>query len=178
MTVELLREDIAELPAGRGVEEAAARGLEALGTRPICDRPREAPGSAAAVAELVHLYAAAAAELRMLRFSYGLRKGEYSRSAAEYEELESALAAARRDLVPRLRSRLGDLRGEERRLELALRERGLDPGAIGPLVPDGQALDPTPRPGEGMPQPRRLTPLAPRPGLRDRFRRRTGSDAR
>lgn len=172
MIVELLAEDLAELPEGATVAAAFAHGLEALGARPTHDRPRERPHTAAGAAELAHLYAAAAAELRMLRFSYGIRRREYEQSAEEYDGLESALGAARRELVPELRGRLGELRSEEARLEQALRERGVDPQTIGPQVPEGRALDPTPRPDEGIQQPRRLPPLAPRRRLRDRLRRR------
>ena len=139
------------------------------GARPTHTRPRERPRTEAGVAELVHLYAAAAAELRMLRFSYELRRHEYARSAAEYDGIEAAMAAARRSVVPRLRAQLGELRREEAALEQELRRRGVDPDPIGPRVPEGRALDPTPRPDEGIPQPRRLAPLAPRPPLRDRL---------
>jgi hypothetical protein len=178
MIVELLAEDIAELPEQASVADSFARGLGALASRPTHGRPRERPHTAAGVAELTHLYAAAAAELRMYRFSYTVRRGEYERSAEEYEGLEAALAAARRELVPQLRARLGELRQEEARLEQALREHGLDPLSIGPHVPQGRALDPTPRPDEGVPQPRSLTPLAPRPPLRERLRKRKWRDAR
>lgn len=172
MIVELLLEDVSELPASATAGDAFARGLEALGARPMHDRPCERPHSAAGVVELTHLYAATAAELRMVRFSYGVRRDEYRRSADEYDGLESALAGARRELVPELRARLGRLRREEEQLERRLRERGVDPRTIGPQVRAGRALDPTPRPGEGIPQPRLLAPLAPRPRLRDRIRRR------
>jgi hypothetical protein len=182
MIVELLADDadaLGDASGGNGsggpdqaAREAFERGLEALGSRPGHDRPVERPATPAGVNELLHLYAAAAAELRLLRFSYEARKEAYDRSAREYGELEEQLLGARRGVVPALRARLAEVRAEEEELERRLRAAGLEPDAIGPRVPAGRALDPTPRPGELPPASRALAPLERRPGLRDRLRRR------
>ena len=75
--------------------------------------------------------------------------------------------------MPALRERLRRLRVHEAALERKLRERGIDPDTIGPKVPEGEAIDPSPRPGESSPAERRaFPPLPPRRGLLARAVRR------
>ena len=173
MKVELLEADLDELGAA-GIEphEAFARGLKALGRRPIHEKPREVPGTAAATAELVHLVAEATADLRLLRFSFATKAGDYHRSRARHDAVDREMADLRRELAPRFRARLRELRLREAELERELRERGVDPSPIGPHVPRGEAVDPTPKPGEGDEERQRLSRLPPRRGLFERLFRR------
>lgn len=163
MRVAFLAADLEEFErAGIDSGDALARGLAALAGPPAPDRPAEPPGTEAGVRELVHVYAEALAHLRALRFGYVTRSVEYERSRRRYDLVESATADLRREVAPRLRARLRELREHERELEDRLAERGIDPDPIGPCVPEGLAIDPTPRPGEGPVARRTLPPLRPR----------------
>lgn len=163
MKARLLAADLDELEQlGIEPDEALQRARAALGNRPIHDKPRETPGTEAAVEELVHLLAETAADMRLLQFSYTTKARDYQRSRARYDDVEGAMADLRRDVVPQLRARLRELRAREGALERELRERGIDPDRIGPIVPPETAVDPRPRPGEGEPERRTIPPLPPR----------------
>ncbi|MGB2952834.1 MAG: hypothetical protein WBB74_05520 [Gaiellaceae bacterium] len=166
MRIELLAADREEFgAAGIEPEDAFRRGVAALGSRPTHGKPREAPGTAAGVEELVHLYAEAAADMRLLRFSFATKAGDYHRSRERYDAVESSMADLKKGKVPALRARLRELRSHEAELERKLRECGRDPGRIGPRVPAETAIDPTPKPGEGDEGRRTLPPLPPRTRL-------------
>ncbi len=163
MKVELLVSDLEELErTGIDPEEAFVRGYRALGARPTHDKLRERPETREGVEELVHLYAEAAADMRLLQFAYTTRAGDYERSRGRYYAVESGMADLQREVAPRLRARLRELHAHEATLERKLRERGIDPDAIGPKVPEGTAIDPTPKPGEGDEPKQTFAPLPPR----------------
>jgi hypothetical protein len=172
VNVQLLAADNVELEElGLAPVEAFERGVLELG-RQDADRPQEEPATEAATHELVHLYARVAADVRQLRFEYATKAAEYERSRREYDDLERALAGLGREVVPAGRARLDALRRRESGLERELAARGIDGSAIGPHVPPGTAIDPTPRPGEGEPQPRILPRLSGRPTIGECLRRR------
>jgi hypothetical protein len=171
MKVELLEADLDEL---RELEiepqTAFDRGCAAIGNRRTHDRLHESPSTG--LAELVDLFAERAADTRLIRFSYATKNPEYERSAQGYDEIEGVLRELRREVAPRLRARLRELRAREAELERELALRGVDPTTIGPLVPPGTAIDPTPKPGEGPERRRQFPRLPPRKRLIDRLLRR------
>ncbi|MER3410462.1 MAG: hypothetical protein C4306_10320 [Thermoleophilia bacterium] len=169
MRLELLEADVAELQAmGLTPPQALRRGLGALGARPTYERLRETAVTPESLQELVHFYADQAADLRLLRFTYATRMPAFERARRCYEGVEQKTAELRRRVVPELKARLRAVREEEEALERALRERGLDPGRIGPRVPPAQAIDPRPMPWEGDPEPLTLSPPPVRSSLRER----------
>jgi hypothetical protein len=176
--VELLQADLDDLEReGVDVDEAFERGCRAAAERTIHDQPSESPETAAGLAELVDLYAEAAADMRLLRFAYARERPRYLRSRNRYDALEGALNEIRRQVAPGLRARLLALRLEEAELERGLRGHGIDPGEVGPHVEPGRAIETSPRPGEGVLGQRSLPPLPPaRPGWVKRLlERRRGS---
>jgi len=170
MIVRLLRADLDELarleldPA-----EALRIGAEALGARPTRDRPRERAGTSEAADELRHLYAEAAADMRLLQFSFATKAGDYARSRARYDAVEGAMADLQKDVVPELRARLRALRAREQTLERRLAMRGVDAASIGPTIPAGMAVDTTLKPGEYDEPMLALRPLPPRRSLLERL---------
>jgi hypothetical protein len=173
MRARLLAADLKELArAGATVDEAFSRGSAALGVRPIRMRPTEAPGTRAAVDELVHIYAEAYAQMRLLHFSFSTRAGDYRRSKGRYHSVEDALFDARRHVIPALRARLRDVRAREELLVRELEEQGVPADTIGPTVPPDRAQETDLMPGEGPPERRTLPPLPSRPTLLERLRRR------
>jgi len=170
MIVRLLRADLDELarleldPA-----EALRMGAEALGARPTRDRPRERAGTSEAADELRHLYAEAAADMRLLQFSFATKAGDYARSRARYDAVEGAMADLQKDVVPELRARLRALRAREQTLERRLAMRGVDAASIGPTIPAGMAVDTTLKPGEYDEPMLALRPLPPRRSLLERL---------
>lgn len=157
MKVELLAEDARELDElGISPREAVARGAHAIGNRVTHDRL-----SGGDLGELVDLFAERSADLHLVRFHYARKAPEYERSAGEYDDTAAYVRRIRLDLAPTLRSRLRELRRREAELEHALVEAGRDPQSIGPLVPKGEAVDPSPKPGEGPEERPKLGPLPP-----------------
>jgi hypothetical protein len=170
MRIELLEADLRELAnAGIAPDEAFHRGAADLGNRPTHEKPRERAGTPAGVDELIHLSAEAAADMGLLRFAYATKAGDYHRSREHHDAVESTIAELQREVVPVLRARLRELRVREAELEQALRARGVDPAPIGPRVPPGTAIDPTPKPGESGEDRLTLLPLPPRRNLLDRL---------
>lgn len=166
----MLTADVDELGRlGIQIQEAFDRGRAALGDRVVRQQLGERPGTEAGLAEVRDAFAEAAADLRLIRFAYATKAPVYRRSASEYDALEERSRELRRDVVPQLRARLRELRAREQALERELHARGLEPGAIGPRVAPSEAIDPTPKPGEGA-EPLRLPgPLPPRRSLLDRL---------
>ena len=163
MRVELLGIDLDELAQlAVSPDEALGRAAAELGRRPTHERPKETPRTEAAVRELVHLSAEAIADMRLLRFSFAAHAYDYARSRRRHELVEDAMADLRLHTAPRMRACLRDLRIREEELEGLLAARGIDASSIGPFVPPGTAIDPTPRPGEMLRQQPRLAPLLPR----------------
>lgn len=170
MRLTLLERDVRELSErGVTVDDALQRGLAALGRRPRLERATAAPGSTEAVEELVHLHAEAAADVRMLRFGYATRSEDYEASRRRYDAVEGYLADLRRHVAPALRAQLRELRAREASLEQELRAHGVDPGTVGPIVPEATSVDPSPRPGEGERRRHALRPLPPRRSARERL---------
>lgn len=166
MKVELLAADVRDLEEfGTRVSDSFDRGCAAIGDRRTHARIEERPHTDEGLAELVDLFAERSADLRLVRFSYATKKAQYARSTQSYDDIEEYLRLVRRDVAPALRARLRELRAREAELEHALAERGIDARAVGPLVPDGSAVDPTPKPGEGPAQRVRLAPLPPKRSL-------------
>ena len=152
MKVNVLISDTEELErAGISLEEAFGRGYQALAARPTRDKPREKPNTPEGLEELAHLHAEAAADMRLLQFAYTTKAGAYARSRGRYYAVESAMADVQRELVPRLRARLRELRAREATLERELRERGIDANSIGPKVPKGTAIGTDPTSGKQAP---------------------------
>ncbi len=142
MRIELLEADLAELEAlGLTPLQALRRGLRELGRRPTYGRLRETGADRQALEELVHFYAQEVADLRRLRFAYATSDPDFERSRQQHEAVERATAELRRRLLTELRARLETVRREEEALETALRDRGGDPGRIGPHVLPEQAID-------------------------------------
>jgi hypothetical protein len=169
--VTLLAADLDELArAGTSAGEAFARGSAALGSRPTHDRPAELPGTEAGVRELIHLYAEAYAQMRLLQFAFATKARTYERSKGRYEAVEDELFDARRHVVPSLRRRLAEVREREEALARELEARGVAAGTIGPLVPPERAQETSLRPGEGPVRRKTLAPLPPRPSLLRRLR--------
>jgi hypothetical protein len=161
----LLAADVEELRAlDLDPTHAARRGIAALGTRPTYSQLREPAETEAGTRELVHLYADTAAEMRGLRYSFATKSREYDRSRRRYDAVDAAMASIQLETAPRLRQRLGVLRARESVLEQRLRGRGIEVDAIGPKVPRGQAIDPTPKPTETRETRATLAPLPPRRG--------------
>lgn len=104
MKVQLLAADLDELSrAGVTVEAAFQRGSAALGSRLIHDQPTESPGTQAGIEELIHIYAEAYAQMRLLEFSFATKSRDYARSKGRYGAVEDALFHARRYVVLELR---------------------------------------------------------------------------
>jgi hypothetical protein len=173
VNVELLTADITELDElGLDVQQAFERGCKAIGNRPTRERIAEKPDTEAGVAELVDLFAERSADLHLVRFSFATAAPEYDRSTCAFDAIDARGREIQRDVAPTLRARLRELRTREAELERAVAMRGLDPRTIGPMVPAGEAIDPTKRPGEGPRERRHLTPLPVRRSLLSRLRRR------
>jgi len=152
--------DLEELErAGISPEKAFDRGYQVLAARPTHDKPREKPNTPEGVEEIAHLHAEAAADMRLLQFAYTTKAGAYARSRGRYYAVEEVMADLQRELVPRLRARLRELRGREATLERELGEHGIDANSIGPKVPKATAIDPTPKPGEEDESRRTFAPL-------------------
>lgn len=170
MDVELLTVDFLELEdLGIDVQEAFERGCAAIGNRITRDRITERPNTEAALEELVDLFAERSADLHLVRFSFATAAPEYDLSTRTFDAIDAHGREIQKDVVPSLRAELRRLRTREAELELALTARGLDARTIGPLVPDGDAIDPRERPGEGVRQARYLTPLPVRQSLLSRL---------
>jgi hypothetical protein len=162
--VRLLAADLDEL---RRLELDPARALR-IGADA---RDERSDGSTESLEELRDLYADAAAEMRLLQFSFATKAGDYARSRERYDEVEGAMADLQKDVVPEVRARLRELRARERALELRLAERGIDAERIGPFVSPGTAVDTTPKPGEYDERMPALLPLPPRRSLLERLLR-------
>ncbi len=170
MELRLLTLDVEELEQLALVpEEAARRGIAVLGSRPTSTQARERPGTEAGARELVHLYAEAAAEMRMLRYAFTTKSRTYNKSRRRYDAVEKAMADVQVEIVPQLRGRLRELRRREATLEEKLKSKAIDAAAIGPQVPAGRAIDPTPKPGETTERSPRLLPLPQRRGRLSRL---------
>jgi len=115
MNVEFLVDDLEELAeaeiAPRG---ALLRGLKELGSRSTHAQPQERPDTEAGVRELMHLYAEAAAYMRLMQFAYATSADEYRRSRQRYYRVEGAMADLQREIVPGLRAKLREV-GERHR---------------------------------------------------------------
>jgi hypothetical protein len=170
MRVQLLATDSAELRAlGTAPEEALERGLAALGRRATHDRLREPGGTERGLAELRDLFAEMTADMRVMRYLFATKAPGYRSSSDRFDAVEHQMRRLRRDLVPGLRRELRTLRAREALLARELAWRGRDPDAIGPHVPPGEAMDPSPKPGEGPEERYTLSPLPPRRSLLDRL---------
>ena len=89
MNASLLRADLDELDrVGAPASEAFARGSACVGSRPTHERAVETPGTQAAVEELVHLYAEAYAQMRLLQFAYTTNSCSYEQSKGRHENVE------------------------------------------------------------------------------------------
>jgi hypothetical protein len=173
MKATLLVADLDELERVRTtVDQAFARGLAAIGSRPTHDRVAEAAGGEAAVEELVHIYAEAYAQMRLLQFAYTSKARSYEESKGRYRAVEDDLFDARRHVVPALRGRLGQVKEREATLARELDARGVPAETIGPIVPAERAQETSLRPGEGPIERQTLPPLAPRPPFLQRLRRK------
>jgi hypothetical protein len=149
VNVEVLQSDVEELGLrGPEAQRAFDRGCLAVRERTIRETPTQTPGTREGLAELIDLYAEAEADMRLLRFAYAVHKPDYLRSRDRYDAVDDRIREAGREQVPELRARLRALRRREAELEQELRAQGVDPSSIGPLVPEAEAVDPTPRPGE------------------------------
>jgi hypothetical protein len=162
MIVRLLRTDLDELAR---LELDPAQALQ-LGAAALGER---AAGRSENLSELRHLYAEAAADMRLLQFSFATKAGDYARSRARYDAVEGAMADLQKDVVPLLRARLRELRAREQTLERRLAMRGVDTTSIGPTIPAGLAVDTTPKPGEYDEPMLALRPLPPRRSLLERL---------
>ena len=173
MKVTLLAADMDELArAGATVASAFRRGSAALGSRIVHDQPTESRSTQAGIEELIHIYAEAYAQMRLLEFSFATKSRGYARSKGRYGAVEDALFDARRHVAPELRRRLGEVRRREEDLVRQLASRGTATDVIGPIVPPERAQETTPRPGEGPVERYTLTPVPPKPTLLERLRGR------
>jgi hypothetical protein len=128
----------------------------------------------AAIDEAAHLFAETVADMQLIRFAFAAKAPAYHRSRERYEAVDDGLLEFQRGIVPSLRRELRELRAREAELEQELRERGIDPAAIGPQVDEAHSVDPSPKPWEEGLTRRRLPPLGPRKSLLQRLRERLG----
>lgn len=171
MRTSLLTADLDEFErTGADVGSAFARGARSLGCRQLHERLLESSSTEAGLTELVDLYAEAYARMHLLRFGYMSKAEAYAESKERYDAVDDVLFDLRRHVVPALRTRLAEVRQREAQLVAQAEARGIPTAEIGPIVPADRAQVTSVRPGEGPPQRRTLTPLAPRPTRLQRLR--------
>ena len=169
MRVKLLSSQLRELEIEDiDPSEAFRRGVAALGEQPAQDGPLPPAGTRASVEVLAPRTAETIAGMYLLEFSFAQRAETYEASIGRYDAVEQLSRSITQAELPVLRARLRALRAEEAQLEAAMRDRGMNPDEVGPSVPDGEAIDPSPRPGEAPRRVRALAPLEPSPSLLQR----------